>query len=65
MEACYSFSCLDDAMECVVHGCDEKGQNNAIGAQGFMKKFWFGGGDDILTATLLLCVFLLNFLKLC
>ena len=21
-----------------------------------MKKFWFGGGDDILTATLLLCV---------
>ena len=25
VEACYSFSCLDDAMECVVHGCDEKG----------------------------------------
>ena len=26
VEACYSFSCLDDVMECVVHGCDEKGQ---------------------------------------
>ena len=30
-----------------------------------MKKFWFGGGDDILTATLLSCVcFFLNFVRI-
>ena len=27
-----------------------------------MKKFWFGGGDDILTATLLSCVCFLKLL---
>ena len=23
VEACYAFFCIDNAMECVVHGCDE------------------------------------------
>ena len=29
-----------------------------IPKQGFMQEFWLGGGDEILTATLLSCVFI-------